>query len=157
MNQPPTPPVARALQAMGVPHRVFRHDEPIRSLEQAAAARGQSPQQLVRSILFRVGAGEYVLVLAAGPEQISWPALRRHLGKSRLTMAKPAEVLEITGYRVGTVGPAGLKTSLPVLVDESVLAQEEISMGSGERDVAVILRVEDLLRALGDYQVVNLR
>ncbi len=151
------PPVSRALQGMGVPHRVFRHAEPIRSLEQAAAARGQSPQQLVRSILFRVGTGEYVLVLAAGPEQISWPALRRHLGKSRLTMAKPAEVLEITGYRVGTVGPLGLKTPVPLLVDESVLAQEEISMGSGQRDVAVILRVEDLLRALGEYEVVNLR
>ncbi|RMF48278.1 MAG: hypothetical protein D6755_04060 [Anaerolineae bacterium] len=151
------PPVARALQAMGIPHRVFRHTRPITSLEEAAAARGQSPRQIVRSILFRTGKESYVLVLAAGPEQLSWPALRRHLGQSRLTMATPAEVLEVTGYRVGAVGPLGLKTPLPVLVDASVLAQEEISCGSGERGVAVILRVEDLLRALGDYQVVNLR
>jgi prolyl-tRNA editing enzyme YbaK/EbsC (Cys-tRNA(Pro) deacylase) len=49
---------------------------------------------------------------------------------------------------VGTVGPLGLKTTVPVLVDETVLAQEEVSIGSGVRNVAVILRVEDLLRAL---------
>ncbi len=153
----PPPPVARVLENLGIPHRVFRHAEPVRSLEQAAAQRGQSPSQVVRSILFRTGAGEYLLALAAGPEQISWPALRRHAGKSRLTMAKPAEVLEVTGYRVGAVSPLGLRRPVPVLVDESLLAQEEVSMGSGERNVAVILRVDDLLRALGDYEVVNLR
>ncbi|GAB4533673.1 MAG: YbaK/EbsC family protein [Anaerolineales bacterium] len=153
----PNTPIARVLQEMGIPHRIFRHTAPIHTLEEAAAARGQSPQQIVRSILFRLGAGEYVLVLAAGPAQISWPKLRRQLGKSRLTMAKPAEVLAITGYPVGAVGPLGLKTPVPILVDESVLVQEEISMGSGERGIAVILRVDDLLRALGGYQTVSLR
>jgi len=151
------PPVARVLENLGIPYRVFRHAKPIRSLEQAAAERGQSPRQVVRSILFRTGAGEYLLVLAAGPEQISWPALRRRVGKSRLTMARPAEVLEITGYRVGAVGPLGLKAAVPVLVDERILAQEEISMGSGERGTAIILKSADLLRALGAYTVADLQ
>jgi prolyl-tRNA editing enzyme YbaK/EbsC (Cys-tRNA(Pro) deacylase) len=44
-----------------------------------------------------------------------------------------------------------------VVVDESVLEQEEVSIGSGERGLTVILRTEDLMRALGDVEVVCFR
>lgn len=157
MSQDLVPPVAAALREQGIPHRVFHHSEPVHSLEQAARERGQQPQQVVRSLLFRLGEGQYVLVLVAGPEQISWSKLRRHLGRSRVTMANRDEVLRVTGHPIGAVGPFGLATPLSVIVDESVLAQEEVSMGSGVRGVAVILRTADLLRALDDAQVVALR
>jgi Cys-tRNA(Pro)/Cys-tRNA(Cys) deacylase len=94
--------------------------------------------------------------LVAGPQQISWRNLRKHLGQSRLTMAKPDEVLAVTGYRVGTVGPFGLAQMMPILVDCSVLAQGEVSLGSGVRGVAVIVRTDDLMRALGAVDVVDL-
>jgi prolyl-tRNA editing enzyme YbaK/EbsC (Cys-tRNA(Pro) deacylase) len=42
---------------------------------------------------------------------------------------------------------------LRVLVDESVLAQEEISIGSGIRGTTVILQVKDLMQALGEVEV----
>ncbi|MGQ0602198.1 MAG: hypothetical protein ACT4QE_10965 [Anaerolineales bacterium] len=45
---------------------------------------------------------------------------------------------------------------LRVLVDESVTAQTEVSIGSGERGVAVMLKTEDLLRALGEVDVLIL-
>ncbi len=143
------PPVAAALAAQGAPHRVFRHAGPVSSLEQAAAERGQQPEQVVRTILFRLGEGRYALALVAGGGQLSWPALRRHWGQSRLTMASEEEVLAVTGYPLGAVGPFGLPAPLPVLVDDSVLAQDEVSLGSGVRGVAVILKSADLLAALG--------
>lgn len=156
-----SPPVALALEAMGVPHKVFRHNGPVNSLEQAANERDQTPEQVIRSILFRTGQNVYRMVLVAGPGQISWRDLRKLLGQSRLTMAKPEEVLTVTGYAVGTVGPFGLATTLPILVDRSVLAQEEVSLGSGVRGVAVILRTDDLMQALrnslGSVEVVELR
>jgi prolyl-tRNA editing enzyme YbaK/EbsC (Cys-tRNA(Pro) deacylase) len=37
-----------------------------------------------------------------------------------------------------------------------VTAQSEVSIGSGERGVTVILKTEDLLRALGEAEVVSL-
>jgi Cys-tRNA(Pro)/Cys-tRNA(Cys) deacylase len=151
-----SPPVADALIAMDIPYQLFRHDGPVNSLEQAATERGQLPEQVIRSILFRTGQDAYMMVLVAGPEQISWRNLRKHLGQSRLTMAKPDEVLTVTGYRVGTVGPFGLAQMVPILVDRSVLAQGEVSLGSGVRSVAVIVRTEDLMRALGAVDVVDL-
>lgn len=156
MSEEKIPPVSRALTDLGVPHKVFRHAGKITSVEQVAAERGQSPAQVVRSIVFRTGKDKFLMVLMAGTGQISWPALRKYLGQSRLTMAKPEEVLAVTGYVRGTVGPFGLKTPLRILVDESVLAQNEVSFGSGEKNVAIMMPRADLIAALNGAEVVNL-
>jgi len=96
------------------------------------------------------------MILAAGPAQISWKALRRHLSQSRLTMASEAEVLQVTGFRVGTVSPFGLPRPLKVLLDASVLKEKEISLGSGMPNTGIIMQSADLQRALGEVEVVNL-
>lgn len=151
----PLTPVGRALAAHAVPLREFRHSGPVTSLEQAAEERGQRPSQVVRSILFRLAAGEYAMVLVAGPRQVDWKALRRHMGQSRLTTATADEVREVTGYEIGAVSPFGLPRPVRVLLDESVTREEEVSIGSGERGTTVILRTADLLRALGDAERVS--
>lgn len=150
------PPVSSALMQLGVPHRIFRHPGPVHSLEQAAAERGQTPEQVIRSILFRVSADEFVMVLITGARQVSWPALRKFLGTNRVTMAKPEEVLAVTGYEIGAVAPFGLPQPLRVLVDETVTQQTEVSLGSGQRSVTIILQTAHLLRALGNYEMVML-
>lgn len=145
-------PVTRALAGLSVPHRLFRHAGPVHSLEQAARERGQRPGQVVRSIVFRVGADEFVMVLVAGAGQVSWRALRRYLNQSRLTLASEAELLAATGYTMGAVSPFGLPRPMRVLADRSVFAADEISIGSGERGATVIMRSADLRRALGDIE-----
>lgn len=146
-------PVTQALEALAIPHRLFRHPGQIHSLEQAAQERGQRPKQVVRSIVFRLSEDDFVMVLIAGPRQVSWPALRSFLQRSRLTMASKEEVLNATGYPTGAVSPFGLPRPMRILVDRSVLAEEEVSIGSGERNTTVILQTEDLMRALGDVEV----
>ena len=145
-------PVSRFLQGKGIHHRVFRHSGAILSLEQAARERGQKPDQVIRSILFRLSKSEYALVLMAGPSQISWRRLRNYLGKSRLTLANDEEVLGATGYLPGTVSPLGISTHIRVLVDESVFAMDELSIGSGVKGEAVILSSSDLLYAIGRFE-----
>ena len=147
------PPVAVTLTQQGIPHRLFYHQGSVASLAQAAQERNQVPEQVVRSILFRLGADQYAMVLMAGGGQIAWKALRRHFGQSRLTMATAEEVLAVTGYPIGAVAPFGMPRQIPILLDESVTAQTEISLGSGTRGVAVILTTADLLTALGEVTV----
>jgi Cys-tRNA(Pro)/Cys-tRNA(Cys) deacylase len=151
-----TTPVSRALSEMGIPHRLFRHPGPIHSLEQAAQERGQSPEQVVRSILFRQDADTFVMVLIAGPQQIAWRRLRQHLGQPRLTTASREEVNRITGYQLGAVAPFGLPAPLRILADESIRRPAELSIGSGVRGTTVILRTADLERALGQVEWVSL-
>ena len=151
-------PVSDALSKLNIRHRVFRHAGPVRSLEQAAKERGQEPEQVVRSLLFRISADHFVMVLIAGSQQVDWRALRNHLDESRLTTASREEVLRVTGYELGAVAPFGLPRPLPVLVDASVLVPDELSIGSGVRGVTIILGREDLRRALqslGDVPIVR--
>jgi Cys-tRNA(Pro) deacylase len=150
------PPASIALEKMNITHRVFRHENPLMSFEQAAAERNQRPEQIVRSILFQVRPEEFVMVLVAGREQVDWRKLRQLVGRSRLRMATEEEVLEVTGYRIGTVSPFGLKNPIRVLVDESVLREEEISTGSGARQMAILMKSADLRRALREPEVVSL-
>jgi Cys-tRNA(Pro) deacylase len=150
------PPVSHALDELGVPHRIFRHSGSVRSLEQAARERDQRPEQVVRSILFRLEENEFLMVLVAGPAQISWKALRQYLNRSRISMASPEEVLDVTGYPIGAVSPFGLPGPLRILVDTSLFAEDALSIGSGVRGVAVILQKDDLLRALGEVETVAL-
>jgi len=147
------PPVSGVLHERGIPHRIFRHPGPVHSLEQAAIERGQLPGQIVRSIVFRLAQGEYLMVLVAGPAQISWPALRAFLGQSRLTMANEEEVFQSTGYRTGAVSPFGLTLPMRVLADESIFLPEEISIGSGERGTTILMKSSDLKKALGEVEI----
>jgi prolyl-tRNA editing enzyme YbaK/EbsC (Cys-tRNA(Pro) deacylase) len=125
----------------------------VETIEQAAAERGQRPEQIIRSILFRLSGGGFVIVLVAGYNQVAWPALRKHLGTSRISMASEAEVMAITGYPVGAVSPFGTLQPLRVLMDRGILAEEEISVGSGVRSTTVIMRRVDFIRALGDVEM----
>ncbi len=152
-NMDESTPVSKYLSEHGIPHRLFRHPGQVHSLEQAALERGQRPEQVVRSIVFRLAEGEYVMVLMAGPGQISWPALRRYLGRSRITMASEGQVREVTGYPFGAVSPFGLPAPMRILIDKSVLNEEEVSIGSGVRNTTVFIKTADLLRALGEAEI----
>jgi Cys-tRNA(Pro) deacylase len=150
------PPASIALEKLHIPHQVFQHERPVMSLEQAASDREQRPEQVVRSILFQIRPEEFMMVLVAGPAQVDWKKLRQLIGRSRMRMATESEVLEVTGYRVGTVSPFGLKNPIKVLIDASVLQEEDVSTGSGVRNTALILKSDDLRRALTEAEVVSL-
>jgi Cys-tRNA(Pro)/Cys-tRNA(Cys) deacylase len=143
----------RTLDRLAVPYRVFVHPTPPASLEDAARQRRQEPGQVIRSILFRHEHEYYVMVLMAGPGQIAWKRIRAHLGVSRISMATEAEVLEVTGCELGTVNPLGLPQPVRILADESVFKPEEISIGSGVRGAAIILKPGDLQRAAGKIEI----
>jgi Cys-tRNA(Pro) deacylase len=152
-NSQTSTPVTRALDALQIPYRLFRHPGQVHSLEQAADERGQRPGQVVRSIVFRLSAEEFIMVLVAGPRQVSWPKLRAYLGLSRISMADPDEVLKVTGYPTGAVSPFGLPQPMRLIVDSSVTDEVEISIGSGIRNTTIILRQKDLLRGLPQAEI----
>ena len=93
------------------------------------------------------------MVLVAGPSQISWAALRAYLGQSRLAMASEEQVLTVTGYKVGSVSPFGLPGPIRILADQNVFIPEEISIGSGQRGTAIILKSADLRSTIDTIEI----
>ena len=146
-------PVTRYLDEHGIPYRFFKHHGEVRSLEQAARERGQRVDQIIRSIVFRLSTGGFVMVLVPGEKQVSWHALRRFLDTSRISRATEAEVLKVTGYPLGAVSPFGTRELLRILVDRGTLQDEEISIGSGVRYTTIIMQRKDFIQALGQVDV----
>jgi Cys-tRNA(Pro) deacylase len=146
-------PAARTLELHGIPYRLFEHPRPPESFDEAASQRGEVPGQIVRSIVFRLAEGQFVMVLMAGPGQVSWKRIRAALGVSRISMASEAEVLAVTGFVRGVVTPLGLLRPMRILADKSVFVHDEISIGSGVRGVAVILKSKDLKSALNQVEI----
>jgi len=150
---PTATPATRALDELGIPYRLFEHLQLPNSLEAAARARGQTPQQVIRSILFRHEQEYFVMVLVAGPGQIAWKQVREHLGVTRLSMATEEELLQVTGYEIGAVCPFGLPHPVRLLADVSVFQPEEVSLGSGRRGTAIVMKSADLRHALTSVEV----
>ncbi len=146
----------RFLKKSGVDFRLFQHHGPIHSLEEAAAERNQTPDQVARSLLFRLAEDEYLMILASGPAQIDWRSLRQTLGLSRLTMATREEVLEKTGSLPGTVSPFCIDPQVRIRVDEDIFQQSEISLGSGISGVGIILTPQVLMQVLGNPEKIRL-
>ena len=146
----PSPGEARAVgaaESRGLPHRVVRHGQ-VRSLAEAAAARGMRPEQVVKSLVVRRGDDDYLFVLVPGDRTISWPKLRDLLGVSRLSMPDAAAALAATGYERGTITPFGSTTAWPVVADERLRGQE-ISLGGGAYGVTIVADGDDVVRVLG--------
>lgn len=141
-------PATQALDEIGLHYRLHLHPQPVRSLEQAAAERGLQPDQIVRSLLFRLPDESFALLLMPGRAKASWPKLRRFLGVHRLTTASPDEVRQVTGYPPGAVSPFGLAHPVRLLADQALLQLDRVSVGAGIHNAGIILHGADLLRAL---------
>jgi Cys-tRNA(Pro) deacylase len=140
-------PALDALDSAGIAYRVIRHG-PVRSLAEAANARGVEPADVVKTMVVRRGDDDYVFVLVPGDRAISWPKLRGLLGVSRLSMPDATVAREATGYERGTITPLGSATAWPVIADERMVGRE-ITLGAGEHGAAVAVRADDVLAVLG--------
>jgi Cys-tRNA(Pro) deacylase len=135
-----------AAEELGLSYQVTRHG-PVRSLEEAAAARGIEPRQLVKTIVVRVTDGDYRFVLVPGGREISWPKLRTLLGVNRLSMPPADVAFAVTGYERGTITPLGASRPWPVVADAQVTGT--ISIGGGAHGVGLTVDAAALIDVLG--------
>ncbi len=150
----PSTPAIAALEAAGIPFRVVR-TEIARSAEESARFQDIPIGSLLRSILVRLAADDFVFVLVPGGRRFNWPVLRAHLGTKRLTLPTEEEAKAETGYVRGAITPFGARRAWPVIADASIEGLEVVAIGGGARGVNVHLAPADLVAATG-AQVVDI-
>lgn len=141
-----TNPALAALTASALEHRVIRHGA-VDSLAGAAAARGVAIPDVVKTLVVRRAADDYLFVLVPGDRVISWPKLRTVLGVSRLSLPDAAAARAATGYERGTITPFGSSQAWPVIADER-LTGRAITLGAGEHGVAVAVDADAAIATL---------
>ncbi|WP_345751698.1 aminoacyl-tRNA deacylase [Microbacterium rhizophilus] len=117
------------------------------SLEEAAALRGITPADIVKTLVVK-GRGDdaYLFALIPGDRSISWPKLRALLGANRLRLPEPELALQATGYERGTITPLGSSTDWPVYADERIVGRR-VSMGAGAHGWTLYVDADALIEA----------
>ena len=137
-----------AAEAVGIAFEVARTERPS-SAEESAALQGIQLGQLLRTIVIRRGADDYVFVLVPGGRQIDWPKLRSHLGVKRLSLPSADEARDATGYERGTITPFGASNAWPVIADASTSMFDVVAIGAGAHGVNLHVDTSSLIAALG--------
>jgi len=137
-------PAVDAVREAGIEHSVTRHGR-VSSLEEAAAARGIEPRDLIKTLVVRRSEDEHVFVLVPGDRTFSWAKVRALLGTNRISMPDAEAAKAVTGYERGTITPFGSATRLPVIAD-SPLVGRRISIGGGAHGVGLTVEGDDIIR-----------
>ncbi len=135
------------MTAHGIPGEILHPGAPTPTVETAARALSVSPEQIVKSILFLVNE-QPVLVITCGTAHVDQRAIaaRYGLGRKRVKLASPEEVLAISGYEVGAMPPFGHRLPLPTLLERRVLDLPEVFAGGGAENALVRLNPQDIVR-----------
>lgn len=140
----------RALDELGITYQVLSQSHKARNVEEAAAERGVSVDEVVKTLLVRRPDRRHVIALVRGDQRLSLKKVARLVGVKSLEMAPEPDVPRVTGYQIGAVAPLGLRRSdLPVFVDHHILEQPRVSISAGRHDTGLELATEDLIRAVG--------
>lgn len=103
----------------------------------AAEAHGVEAGRIAKTLAFRINGGQAILLVARGDARIDNRKFKDCFGKGKMLPAE--EVVELTGHPVGGVCPFGLANDLPIYLDQSLQAFDEVLPAAGAIHSAVRL------------------
>ena len=118
-----------------VPMPIIELDVSTATVALAAEAHGVEPGRIAKTLAFRLADGSEVLLVARGDARIDNRKFKDAFGKGK--MLPPEEVAHITGHPVGGVCPFGLAQPLPVCLDVSLQAFDEVLPAAGSVNSAL--------------------
>ena len=114
---------------------------------QVAGLVGLVPESVFKTLVARGDRHGPCMAVVPGPATVDLKALARASGDRSVELVALKEVTPLTGYVRGGVTAIGAKKGLPVYLDESALAFEEIAVSAGKKGLQLILRPSDYVAA----------
>lgn len=142
---------ARILDGLGIRYTLQEYEvdpEDLRATTVAAKI-GMPVEQVFKTLLCAVGAGDYVFAVVPGDAELDFKKLARAAGVRKAEMAALKDVQPLTGYIRGGVTVFGAKKAYPAFADETIELFDTISVSAGHRGVQIVLSPADYLRATG--------
>lgn len=117
----------------------------------AAAAHGVEAGRIAKTLAFRINGNQAMLLVARGDARIDNRKFKDCFGRGKMLPAE--EVVELTGHPVGGVCPFGLANELPIYLDQSLQAFDEVLPAAGAIHSAVRLSPQQLAELTGGQWV----
>lgn len=145
---------ARAhLRRYGLEDRIIELADSSATVELAARALGCEPEHIAKTLSFVDGEGA-LLILAAGNARIDNAKFKARFGmKAKMLPADQVEAL--VGHAVGGVCPFGVNPGVTVYLDESLRRYDVVYPAAGNDHSGVRLSVDELYRASGAQDFVD--
>ena len=141
--------VQAALKAQGYGFEVREFPAGTRTSAQAAEAVGCSVSQIAKSLVFRaVETDRSVLVIASGANRVSEAKVAALIGEP-IGRADADFVRRKSGFAIGGVPPVAHSEAPLVLIDEELLAHDEIWAAAGTPNAVFRLGPDDLVAITG--------
>jgi Cys-tRNA(Pro)/Cys-tRNA(Cys) deacylase len=144
----------QALAAKGITFVAHEYDYRKKGADAAAAALGAELGALLKTLVVRLSDGQHVLLLMPGQREASLRGLARELGSRSAELTSERDAERLTGYRVGGIGPFGVRTPMAVLLDVSAAAHQRVFVNGGRRGLILELALDDLVDA-ADAELVD--
>lgn len=141
--------VQLALRELGIPSTVVEFEASTHTAQDAADAVGCELGQIVKTLFF-LADGRPTAALVAGDRQVDTAKLASivGVGRKKLKMASPDDVLTRTGYAVGGVPPVGLETDADMVVDDSLQRFERVWAAAGTSNAVFEAGTEELVASI---------
>ena len=142
---------ARALDRLDIEYELCQYDVDPSDLtaETVAAKIGLPARQVFKTLVMRGDRHGVVLAVVPGDAEADPKAIARERGDRSVAAVPLREVAPLTGHVRGGVTALGLRRPYPVLLDESALGFDRISVSAGVRGTQVLLAPADYVRAVG--------
>jgi len=89
-----------------------------------------------------------LIVLMHGDRSVSTKNLARQVGAKRIEPCSPDAAQRHSGYQIGGTSPFGVRKSMPVYLEKTVLALPKIYINGGRRGYLVGMAPGELVRVL---------
>jgi len=138
--------ILRILKENSVEYTLLEH-EPVYTSEQAAEVRGVSIKTGVKALVLKADK-DFILALVRADKRADLKLIAKQEGVKRVNLARPEEVLKITGCEIGSVPPFGHEKKLRTYMDREILEEDEVNFNIGEHTKSVRMKAKDLLKVL---------
>jgi len=112
---------------------------------------GVDEHQVVKTLIMENDSAKPMIVLIHGDRKVSTKNLARQIGCKSVSPCKPEVANRHSGYLVGGTSPFGIKKTMPVYVEESILSLDKIYINGGRRGYLVGIAphvIKNLLSAI---------
>jgi Cys-tRNA(Pro) deacylase len=110
---------------------------------------GVDEHAVIKTLVMEDDAGKPLIILMHGDREVSTRELARVLGARSIRSCTPEAANRHTGYLVGGTSPFGTKKSLPVCMEQGILALEKIYLNGGKRGFLVGIAPKIVQELLG--------
>jgi Cys-tRNA(Pro)/Cys-tRNA(Cys) deacylase len=139
----------RILDGLGVKYELHEYevDPDDLAAESVAAKIGFPPEQVFKTLCVRGDRNGIAFAVIPGNYELDFKKLAKASGDRKTEMVPLREVQPLTGYIRGGVTALGAKKNYPVVVDETIVLWDVISISAGQRGLQIILAPDDYVRA----------